>query len=138
MRCPDCNKFVGLEMADPEVESIEVSEDGTVTATVHIVRNCAECGTELKSADLEMECEVDVSGHDGSEEEEGESKGKVEHELSVEETGIEAIEEGGGRYQKSYFGAKVTFELSCSCDPSWHVQGEVEDKVAASEMEELV
>lgn len=133
MRCPDCSKFVGLEMAEPEVNDLEVSEDGTVTMNVRIVRNCAECGTELKSADLELECQVDVGEH-GSDDE-GKHKG---HELTVEETSVEMIEEGGGRYKKSYYGAEVSFRVTCACDESWSVEGEVSDKVAASEMEEMV
>jgi hypothetical protein len=133
MRCPDCNKFVSLDLAEVEVSDLEVSEDGTVTATARISRTCAECGQELKSAELELETQVDVGKHgaDG----EGDHEG---HELSVEDTDTDAIEEGGGRYKKSYFGVKVSFTVTCSCDPNWSIDGEMEDKVPASSMEEMV
>lgn len=123
MRCPDCQKFVSLEFADPEVDSLEVG-DGAVSCTVRIVRNCGECGQELKEATLELSHDID---HDTE-------KGK--HTLEVEETGVDQIEEGGGRYKKSYFGASVSFKVECSC--GWSEEGTMDDKVQASGMDELV
>lgn len=67
-RCPDCNKFVSLELADdPDVQSCEVeaSEDGKtglMRLTVHLIKICAECGTELAEKELELEVNVDLSG----------------------------------------------------------------------------
>lgn len=52
MRCPDCNKFVSIEIAEPELE-LEVS-DGEVTGTVRLVQICAECNTELAEANIEV------------------------------------------------------------------------------------
>lgn len=132
MRCPDCNKFVGLEFADPEVERLEIDGD-EVACEVRIVRNCAECGQELKEAQLELSAEIPqevADAHDGD-----------NHDLEVEETGVDPIEEGGGRYAKSYFGATVSFAVRCSCqkkDDAAIYEGEMSDKVAASAMDELV
>jgi hypothetical protein len=126
MRCPNCNKFVSLDFSEPEVENISVSDDGSVTAEVRIVRTCADCGDELKTASLSLEVQVDVGDHSG----EG-------HELEVEEDALEQIEEGGGRYKKSYFGARVDFTVSCSCG-KLSVSGGMEAKVAASGMDEMV
>jgi hypothetical protein len=126
MRCPDCSKFVGLDMADPEVGDLEVGEDGTVTCEVRIVRTCAECGQELKEANFSLEAQVPVEGHEG----EG-------HELSVEESSVEPIEEGGGRYAKSYYGATVNATVTCSCG-KFKEDVELSDKCSASGMDELV
>jgi hypothetical protein len=132
MRCPSCNKFVGLEMSDPEVDSIDIDDAGLVTASVRIVRTCADCSDELKEATLDLEFEAgdQLEGHMG----EG-------HDLSVEEVGVESIEEGGGRYAKSYYGARVDFEVRCSCqkkDAPPLVSDSFEDKVPASHMDEMV
>ena len=55
MRCPDCNKFVSFDEADPEVNTLGIDEDGQVNAEVRIVNTCADCGTELKEITFEME-----------------------------------------------------------------------------------
>ena len=60
MRCPDCNKFVGNEENEPEVESVEVDDEGHVNAEVRIVNACAECGTDLTEATLSMDGEADT------------------------------------------------------------------------------
>jgi hypothetical protein len=130
MRCPDCQKFVSLEFQDPEVDGLEIA-DSTVSCTVRLVRNCGECGQEMKEANLELSTEIEVpEGHSG--------KG---HELEVEETSVDQIEEGGGRFKKSYFGATVSFAVKCSCQPASSkplLSGEMSDKIQASGMDEMV
>lgn len=145
MRCPSCEKFVSMEMQDPEQENIEIEADAlspeeaaelsaagdsstaTVRASYRIVRACADCGEELKEATLEMETEVEIpAGHTGD-----------DHELEVEETSVDATEKGGGRYAKSYFGAHVYFSVTCTCE-HLEVTGEMSDEIAASHMDELV
>jgi hypothetical protein len=112
MRCSDCNKFVGLEFNEPEVESdLEVNEDGTVTASVRIVRACSECGNDLKEATFDLEftpTQEQIKDHlnPPGRSRTGASNHETVHELEVEQEGIEQIEEGGGRYAKSYFGAE--------------------------------
>jgi hypothetical protein len=124
MRCPDCNKFVGLEFQDPEVNDLEYS-GGQVLGNVRLVRTCSECSQELKDAALDIEATVDpkwAEKHDG-------------HDISVEFE-PEQIEEGGGRYKKAFFGAGGTITVTCSdCNESTEV--EWSDKVAASDMEEI-
>lgn len=151
MRCPDCNKFVGLDFSDPELESIDVTES-TVTATVRIVRTCCDCGTELKEASLELEAEFDgpdpdrcsKENHDKLLAAEKDDKAPAHactadsgHELEVEDTSIDQIEEGGGRYAKSYFGATVSFTVKCTCGCGFECEGTMSDKVAASGMDEM-
>jgi hypothetical protein len=135
-----------MDMSDPELDSeLEFdSEMKTVTGTVRIERTCSECGTSLKEGQLEMEGEFD-----------GEDAKKLEAHLEVhrkhaeanagaelgvfevDEDGIDPIEEGGGRYKKSYFGVTVNYTLSCSCDKDFSVSGSMEDKMPASSMDEM-
>lgn len=141
MRCPDCNKFVSLEFQDPEVDNLEISDDAVVTATVRLVRNCAECGTEMKEATLELEETHDITVEPFKDH--INEKGETKHELEIEETGVDQIEEGGGRYAKSYFGATISYTVRCKCDEDkkderWEYEGTFGDKVAASAMEEMV
>lgn len=132
MRCNDCNKFVGLDLGDAEVQSgPDIDESGNITCEARIVRNCAECGTELKEANFSLEGQMDVEGHTG----EG-------HELEAEETSSEATERQDGkpgtpsRYRRSFFGINVDVAVKCSCGESLgNVQ--LTDEVQASGMDEL-
>lgn len=139
-RCPSCEKMVSLDFNDPEVESIEVEaeepdpngdpklDDHTtlsVTANVRIVRVCADCGEEMKEATLDLE-ETSIEGPIGS-----------GHEFEVEEDSVDQIEEGGGRYAKSYFGAEVGYTITCTCGCGFARSATMSDKVAASEMDEM-
>lgn len=155
MRCPDCNKFVSLELQDPEDVELEVESEIvggmlalSVSMTARIVRNCAECGTELKEANIEPSEEVEVEAHtlikcmrrvsaDGVEPEVFEWLDDKHGDPTIEDTEIEQVEEGGGRYAKSYFGASVTYAVTCKCGETLH-SGEISDKVAANAMDELV
>jgi hypothetical protein len=158
MRCPDCSKFVGLELQDPEDVSLDVSStlDGetlhlSVSMTARVVRNCAECGQEMKEASLEATEEVEVDADSmikciekktikvkGSDDEAEIFDWLDGHgEPNINETSVDQIEEGGGRYAKSYFGASVSYMVKCQCGETLH-EGTIEDKVAASAMDELV
>lgn len=138
-RCPGCNKMASLEMADPEVE-LEIA-DTTVKATIRIVRNSECCGEEMKEATLEPEEEIaieDLKGHVD------EKTGEVleGHELDVEEDSSEGTErtEGKGRGMRSFYGARVSYSITCSCQASGAgaiCTGELEDDVQASSMEDL-
>jgi len=136
MRCPDCNKFTGLEMREPEVtQDPEIDADGHVTAEVRIVRECSDCGTELKEASLSLEGDVEaelVKEHSG----EG-------HELSVEQEDVEATERNTPakkpRYSKAFFGAEMTVAVICSCkDDEPVAKVHMSDEVQASAMDEMV
>jgi hypothetical protein len=169
MRCPDCQKFVSLELQDPEVEdgpNVEALGDPPaleVSAVVRICRTCGECGQELKEATLEMNQTVrvpqplavrqkphadrmkgkrkktplpDVLPWDTAWEEHVKS-GCKSTEFDADDDGSEQIEEGGGRYAKSYFGAGLNVGISCrKCD--WKTTVTLEDKIPASHMDEMV
>lgn len=145
-RCASCNKFVSIDSeTEPEVESIEVDDEGNVVMNVHIVNNCGDCGDELTGADLEIEVNCDAYAenweehvkekHEANDEGEmPEGKGPA---LEVHETGTERVTrtEGKGRGQKTFYGAKVEFEVKCAC--GWTATGAGEDDVQASSMDEL-
>lgn len=76
MRCPECNKYASIDMADPEVEvesSLTNAEDDKidgshhsqveVTGTARIALNCSTCATELKNAELEIGPETVLVQH---------------------------------------------------------------------------
>lgn len=153
MRCPDCNKFVSLELGEEPEAELEVS-DGVVTGTVQIVRNCADCGTELKEATFDVEVTLptlvehanEIAAAREAREKEHKDKevagetpsmdeDEDEHDMEVEVDECQATEEGGGRYKKSYYGVDVTFTAKCSCGKE--EQGSFEDKIAASHMDEV-
>lgn len=136
-RCPDCSKFVALELCDePEIESgPDVDEGGAVSATARLVRSCAECGYEIHEYTFELE--------DVSHEAEAETHQGVGHELEVDELEAEseATEEPGGRFKKSYFGVRLTVPVRCSCQSDGSEPlfvSTLEDRVQASEMDSLV
>lgn len=131
MRCGSCEKFVSMDMGDPEISTdltIEINGNtASVEGGVRIVRVCADCGDELKEAELELSTDVEIPAeHIG----EG-------HDIDIEQTEIDTIEESGGRYAKSYFGAQVHFHVTCSCQKEPIVEGSFSDKVAASGMDEI-
>ena len=128
MRCPNCNKFVGLEMGEPEwSQSLDITEEGEVSGEVRIARNCAECGDEMKEASFEIEESFDLEDHQGA---------GHEVELVSEEPDLDTIEDSGGRYAKSYYGASCSIKVNCSCGVEIE-SIEWSEKTPASYMEEM-
>lgn len=128
MRCPDCNKFVSMDAeSDPEFDEPtpeQVLEGCSVD--VRITNNCAECGTELKEANLSIELPAG--------EEHDEHIDDLELEFSVERT-----DEGGGRYKKSYYGVSITAIVTCKAKTcAFKHEVTAEDKCQAAAMDELV
>lgn len=139
MRCPDCNKFVSFDTdVDPEIDNLEVNEDGHVTASVRIVNSCADCGTELTETTFEMEGDVDFSDETDHVPHSGEG-----HELSVEEESSERTYRQDGkpktkaRYRRSFYGVQVIAKVTCSCG-ALDVEVEMSDECMASWMDSLV
>jgi hypothetical protein len=122
MRCPDCNLMVSVETEEHEVDTIEVTDSG-VYVNVRLVKNCAECGTELEEAYVEETIELDkVCEHDA---------------LEVEENGIESTDTGGGRYAKRFYGADVHYKVTCS-ECGFEHEDHLHVEEAASYFESLV
>lgn len=135
-RCGSCNKFVGFEEQEPEVDQLEVDEEGTVSAEVKIVNCCAECGDELREASFTVTAEHELGEHKG----EG-------HQLEVEEQGSERTNRSGyfqkgkfvpsgGRYAKTFYGFTVEYSITCSCQSEALATGMLEDDIQASSMDE--
>lgn len=127
MRCPDCNKFVSYDEPDVEVSNLEADED-FVRLDIRVSLRCAECGTDLKEADIEV-----VADYDGPEHE------KNDCDVTAEETDCEPDVKvvGSGRYAKTFYGARVGVRVTCACgalDQSLDVYGHEQ----ASAMEEMV
>lgn len=135
MRCPDCNKFVANDEQEPEVESLEIDADGMVTASVRVVNACAECGTELTEATLEMEEDHrgDVETHECSG-----GLSKEDRELSVEEISADrdSKTEGRGRGLRTFYGATVDYNINCSCGDQV-CTGQASEFIQASSMDPL-
>lgn len=137
MRCPGCDKFCSLTFEDPEIESGLDYDSGTVQAVVRIVRNSECCGDEMKEATFEFSQEVSgpaLADHVNAEGVELEG-----HEIEVEHDDPDQLEEGGGRYAKSYFGVSINYRVRCACQDKGApplFEGTLEDKIAASHMDE--
>jgi len=59
MRCSDCNKFVSFDDSnDPEADDADVDAEGRVSGTVRVYLTCAECGTELKEANFDLDVDM--------------------------------------------------------------------------------
>lgn len=149
-RCENCNKFTSLEFQEPDEESFEVenlnhiTDDGTIVATtqatVRISRNSECCGETMKEASLEMSEEFTID-HDKLEARLVEKDGggwmwKEGCELTANNDSPEQVEEGGGRYAKSYFGASIAYTVTCECGKGDELhRGAMEEKIAASDMD---
>ena len=114
-RCNECNKFVGLETQEPEEDSIEVSDSGTVTIEVTIRRNCSMCDSEMKSLELEATEEVDGDFLSKHSEDSVMDNGHGHGNWSVELDTIELTESGGGRWAKNMIGFSSTATVTCVC-----------------------
>lgn len=140
MRCPDCNKFVSQDAGNPEVNNVSIN-DGDITVEVDVVVNCAECGTELKRGNLELE---DSIGKELLEKHTGEG-----HELDAEEDSSEPIDDWkttdrsgkqikNSRYHTHLYGARVNVSVKCSCQEEEITNLELSDSMPASALDESV
>lgn len=147
MRCPNCNKFVGMENGDPEVDNIEASADGDsihVTATATGYRNCAECSTQLKSLCVDFEDDVALDKFDGWKDLPEPERAKFiaaleggKLELEAESSSGEASESGGGRYAKNMITTALDYTLTATLgEKSLEYNGTLSSENAASEFEE--
>ena len=140
MRCPDCNKFVSFDTDnDPEVDSVDY-QSGEVTASVRIVNVCAECGTEMKEATLELSEDVSdvVDEHvRACHELNAEGEDISGHEITADEGSAERTmrTEGSGRYTKTFYGVTLDVTLTCDCG-KWTHDVQLSDDVQASSMDE--
>lgn len=166
MRCPDCNKFVSMDNADPEVNQLDAELDGgmiRVTSEVRCSRQCAECGTDLKELNLELDTEIMIVELSGFKELSPEDQtfitealadmgtlpdvdektsGSPEFEVDIEESSSSIDEGGGGRFKKNmlttHVEGNITVTVTHPAGPSIKFGGpvELESENAASEFDE--
>lgn len=142
-RCNSCNKMASVDEQDPEVNSLDIDDDGHVTAEVRIVNASACCGDEMTEANFSMEADLDeefVAKHDAH------SPG---HNYSIEEDGSERTNPPDAkakpgtpsRYTRTYYGAVVHATVTCSCksgkEEDYTISLDLEDSVQASGMDSL-
>lgn len=141
--CRNDNKFVSLEIQEPEVESIEVNDDALVTAEVRVTETCSECGEEMKEYifSLENGADDDLTLHieEHTTKLEDYSLSVVEDSVEYTERYYPRVKKNGKpvphRYQKHYIGVKLSYQVECSCGKSF--DGAFEDDVQASAFEDL-
>lgn len=147
MNCPSCNKFAALEFQDIDEPDLEVTHEYdeetkthtyTIGGELRIVRTSECCGDEMKEAILEVSSEVIISNDDllAKLKPIDPEDGPDFDDCAAEITDCSQVEEGGGRYAKSYFGPSVTGRVTVGGVDigafDWT------DKTAASSMDELV
>jgi hypothetical protein len=149
-RCNNCNKFVGLDLAEgADVESIDVSgdEEGiTVELSVRFARVCAECGDDLREGTAEVTHTISVADLIA---EESKIKpfvgvnGKLvdDIEWSIEEGDVEVEEGGKGKDRQAVAHVEVKLTATLLDDDDEEVEAHFEDTIDVSlsfaEMEEV-
>ncbi len=135
-RCPDCNKFVGYDQAEPEMDiqvDVEKDADGHpceahVTGIVRLVLNCADCGSELAEANLDVDHDVAIL-----------HIGDGEHEAQIVDESADSTDRYDGkpgtpsRYRRHYYGADITGEIKCSCGAASKLECAVEEQASGFE-----
>jgi hypothetical protein len=158
MLCPSCNKFATYNLdfepeADVEVESaVDINDNAEEEITAHvggsvrIVLASECCGDELKEANLDIEQDVELTRAEGCDCDLTDLKVEVSGEISErsESTTTKTKKDGTVvtkaipyRYQKRYYGAALTLEVSCRCGKTKE-SADWQDDVQASSMDELV
>ena len=66
-RCPDCNKFVSLDLdQEPDIEVTNLEDLGNgkamLSLNMTLKKVCAECGAEISQKETSIDVEVDLDG----------------------------------------------------------------------------
>ena len=128
MRCPQCNKFTGMDNGDPQVDSLDAGDlkGGSVEITVsgQHTRNCSDCGTELKSVSFSESATEELKDFDFWDGLTPEQKAEVMKACDdgnltaeVEEASVEVDESGGMRYKKNIITITINYEVTVDLDP---------------------
>jgi hypothetical protein len=164
MRCNSCNKFVSFDTdTEPEVDGLEVScisqgepieKDGVrvvpvqvqVQGSVRMVNNCADCGTEMAEASLEIDQEytIDIPAEtitvDGKIRQLGDDDFEVEDDGASRDDELQRTDRRGkpirnSRYMKHLYKAIAEFTITgpgeTTASETW------EDSVQGGEFEDI-
>lgn len=147
-RCPQCNKFVSLEIQDADLVDADLSvftpgESATVEATVTMQLACMDCGDVLSEADVSGS--VDLDGSDLMAGVDSDDPHTHDYEVGDYEAVIEdrfETKTGDGRrithsrYMKHLYWATVTVTLRCAaCDHEITVEVVTDEAQGADFME---
>ena len=127
-RCEDCNRFVSVDQADPELD-ITLGHEKRMTSIFGIVRLatcCGDCGQDIMEAYQDFQRELDFKHREGG------CNGGLE--LLDEEAEADYRTEGTGRHVRHFYGANIRAMVVCSdCDASLEIEDHCE--VQASHMQ---
>lgn len=106
--CPGCSKLCSLENGEPEVNDVEIG-DGSITASVRLVRNSSCCDQEMKEYNYELNLDIskELKAH------EDKYHNGVPQTYSVEEDSCDVDESGGNRYAKNMIGVTLSVDVTC-------------------------
>ena len=107
-RCPDCNKFMSTNFEDPEIEEMEIDDEGYVSGSVRFVLACEECGTELREAHSDIDFQVDHTCLL-----EPDRDKEIDDVFEIEEKSIEGYTRGGMKKGDKWYVARVAAEWHC-------------------------
>ncbi len=143
MRCPDCNKFVAYEEGEPEVNVLDLDDQGNINAEVCITLNCAECGTTLKESSFTLE-ETHITALEEHVKDNHPELIKDEKNIDlsifeIQENGVEFTSrtEGKGRGLKTYYGFSLDYAINCTECSEEVLNNCISDDIQASHMDEL-
>lgn len=151
-RCNNCNKMVGLDNGEPTVENIEAEWDQdefSLTAQVTGTRVCQDCSDEMKTLSMDMEGTVKLEAIEDFKKLTPERQELVrtalkdgEAEISIDGSGGDVSEGGGGRYKKNIITTTIDYDLTVSVtvpdgeDIELSHSGNLQSENAASEFED--
>lgn len=166
MKCPSCNRFAAYDTGEEPEVNVEVESEllkmtgvgedekndpdratAMVSGDCRIVLKAECCGEELKEANFEIsDVELEIARAEGctcdltdlSVEASGEISDRNEMQSKrTKKDGTVVVKAVPYRYQKRFFGAQLTIEVSCECGKTTATE-DWADEVQASSMDELV
>lgn len=131
-RCSNCNKFVGIELADVETGNLSADLNDelnvVVSGELELNLNCTECGTTLSQVTANVEEDAPFT-HEKAD----------DHVLDNVEFTAESTDRYDGkpgapmRYRRHFYGAEVTASFTCSCGATAGHPFSVEEQAGAFE-----
>ena len=131
-RCPNCNKFVSVEEAEPEDQGIAISGDN-IEGDVRVVIICADCSSELAENTIHVEVELPeaVVAH------ECEYEPDLDMTLEADDY-FDGDEKVAARYRKHFYGFTGTATITCSCGQLEEVSVDITGHEAAGSFDSLI
>lgn len=144
-RCPSCEKFVSLEVGEPDLTPEIDTETARLTGRIHL--DCSDCGEEMKEWDIDLDEDIPKDAAKHLEE-------NMDHSLNIDfasdpEVNDEyrprrppkrrkdgTIPRVPMRYQTHYYALNATCKVTCDCGEEFDTI-EFADEIEASGMNEL-